>query len=427
MPNLWNGRNWEDTSGQIDRAVHDRQYRMVIGLNVVENLDLIEGALLLAQGRGRYLRLKHAITDEIAINLSLTNQLKQIRDSATASWSEIAPLVSDLAGLQANLVANLNRQAGKYVDRVLAVSVLDPGFWTEDFDHRPIYHPMCDPSQLAELSGISVVDAFPERDLAIGGTGGPLQALPYWILFADRNAKTATHHKAVIEIKDQIHAFCLPPSDGLDADIPEIKKIQSPGLRPLIRCVKDFGVDNEPNWQDWFTHGRLVSQWSQRWDSILRQHDFRTDEFEIQIIRSMSALISSGLQFKELTRTWIDWICTLLWRSLEKILLDQLVLSADSVFTPILLSQLQHLTRTQSLEIVSAEQGNDCPALHSHVAGILGFFHIDQMPANLPEMTGADSLRILGRLTPGRPASWRKLVQIMADYHPAPMRLRDAI
>ena len=61
------------------------------------------------------------------------------------------------------------------------------------------------------------------------------------------------------------------------------------------------------------------------------------------------------------------------------------------------------------------------------VAAVLGLFHIDQMPANIPWLTGAESQRILGRLTPGRPSNWRQLLRSMADFHPAPMKLKDAV
>jgi anhydro-N-acetylmuramic acid kinase len=42
-------------------------------------------------------------------------------------------------------------------------------------------------------------------------------------------------------------------------------------------------------------------------------------------------------------------------------------------------------------------------------------------------LTGAEGQRILGRLTPGRPSNWRQLVRVMADFHPAPMKLKDAV
>jgi hypothetical protein len=42
-------------------------------------------------------------------------------------------------------------------------------------------------------------------------------------------------------------------------------------------------------------------------------------------------------------------------------------------------------------------------------------------------LTGANSQRILGRLTIGRASNWRQLLRAMADYQPAAMKLKDAV
>jgi hypothetical protein len=52
---------------------------------------------------------------------------------------------------------------------------------------------------------------------------------------------------------------------------------------------------------------------------------------------------------------------------------------------------------------------------------------VDQMPANVPLLSGASVQRLLGRITPGTPASWRNLLINMTDSHPPTMKLRDAV
>jgi 1,6-anhydro-N-acetylmuramate kinase len=60
-------------------------------------------------------------------------------------------------------------------------------------------------------------------------------------------------------------------------------------------------------------------------------------------------------------------------------------------------------------------------------AAILAFFHLDQVPANRPEITGTDLARVLGRLTPGSPQSMQRLLAEMGVSRPAVRPLRSAL
>jgi len=174
---------------------------------------------------------------------------------------------------------------------------------------------MCDPTTIAESTGIAVIDALPQRDLSVGGTGRPLAALPLWMILADRNPKVADQDCVLVDLTKQTpETFWLPASDGLDAEVPSIKwQIADADLTAGVGESRS-SVEAEPKFE--------------RLDSVIG----------------------------------------------KMINLDALV------------------------------------------AAILGMFHIDQLPGNLPRLTGATSQRILGRLTPGRPANWRQLIRAMAQY-----------
>jgi hypothetical protein len=60
-------------------------------------------------------------------------------------------------------------------------------------------------------------------------------------------------------------------------------------------------------------------------------------------------------------------------------------------------------------------------------AAMLALLHLDQIPANLPELTGASAPRILGRLTPGSPGAWRRLLLDMTSANTATLPLRRAV
>jgi 1,6-anhydro-N-acetylmuramate kinase len=58
------------------------------------------------------------------------------------------------------------------------------------------------------------------------------------------------------------------------------------------------------------------------------------------------------------------------------------------------------------------------------IAG-LTFLHIDQVPVS--PTSGTEAPRILGRLTPGSPTNWHRLLREMTRHVPPKMTLRSAI
>jgi len=57
----------------------------------------------------------------------------------------------------------------------------------------------------------------------------------------------------------------------------------------------------------------------------------------------------------------------------------------------------------------------------------LAMLQIDQAPANMPHQTGAETRRLLGRLTPGNPVNWARLLRAMLKVQPGAMSLLRAM
>lgn len=334
----------------IHRSLENRQHRLCAGISVDEKFQKIHGCLAVLKGRGKFSRLKYATGASIELSASLRKGCQEICANKKPDTFDLQFLLRDLADAQTLVIEQLKQDAGKYVDRVLAISVADPGLWFSDFDDKPLYLPMCDPTTIAESTGIAVIDALPQRDLAVGGTGRPLAALPLWMMLADRSSKVANTDCVLVDLtKQNPETFWLPASDGLDAEVPAIK-----------------------------------------WQAA------NADLTDDQVIRRAAKAHPQSRLFVRFD---------------ENQLTSE---SGSSVATDL---------KFERLDAVIGKTIN----LEALVAAILGMFHIDQLPGNLPRLTGATSQRILGRLTPGRPSNWRQLIRAMAQYHPAPMKLKDAI
>ena len=210
----------EDALGRMDRAVHDRNHRLSAGLSVSAEFKVVQGALVLTQGNGKFLRIKHVAESSLPIPESVATGCREVVEGRVKEVGAISQLASDLAEIQANVIERLKCQAGRYVDRVLAVSLADPGVWDRDFDGKISYSSFSDAAKLAEICGVSVIDSYPSRDLAVGGTGKTLESLPYWMMLADRNSKIASQSRFLVSVGSVCHSYFLPASDGLTPTCP---------------------------------------------------------------------------------------------------------------------------------------------------------------------------------------------------------------
>ncbi len=89
---------------------------------------------------------------------------------------------------------------------------------------------------------------------------------------------------------------------------------------------------------------------------------------------------------------------------------------------PIIRQQLPEVNVTAMDDLVVSTQQWRAPA-----AALLGMLHVDQIPMNSASLTGTDTPRILGRITPGAPGNWHRVLGDMADTLPDKVTLRSAI
>ncbi len=357
------------------------------------------------------------------------------------TWHSL-PLCADLAEIQSAVVERLKSAAGKYLDRVMAVAVNDPGLWTEDFDGRRSYNSFCDATRLAELSGVTVIDSFPARDIAVGGNGSSLDGIPLWLALADRHAKVANQQRAILTAHGPSCCYRLPPSDGLDADVPDIHREASAGfdfLQQLLGRISGADQGSQP-FEKLYANG--IS--SESIHAILRAtieagHKRLADASGLEIILSQRAVEKGLMEAVEpylatRSQSLADFVQTCVVTIVDDLVirlkqsghLDEICVAAVPPLETCLINRLQQQMPDVRVYSIS-KLGFSADCLSAVIAALLGLLHIDQMPANIPWLSGATSQRILGRLTPGRPANWRQLVRAMADFRPPAMKLRDAV
>ena len=140
LPSIWFGSPTDDQVAlRVDRYEDAKRHRMVAGIHVTDDFSEIHGSLLIVSGHGKFLKPSSWSADLLKLPASLGDRLRELTTQDSTNLIELSAAKSDLATLQSQLIVRLKEMAGKYVDRILAVSVTDPGLWQADFDGQSIY------------------------------------------------------------------------------------------------------------------------------------------------------------------------------------------------------------------------------------------------------------------------------------------------
>ena len=113
----------------------------------------------------------------------LPRRLRRAIGLPRCARANIAPLLAaELAEFGATVVGDLCARWPQLERRMLAIGMTEPGIWGRTRGGLVGYLPLVDAGRLADLTGLNVIDAFPARDLAQEGAGGPLDPMPDWLL-----------------------------------------------------------------------------------------------------------------------------------------------------------------------------------------------------------------------------------------------------
>jgi len=429
---LW--KTIDDPAARIDRVLTDRSHRLSIGVDLNAEMRKMQCALVMTSGHGKHLRVNHIVGNEIELPNSITSNWNDLKQTSSPALAEHRQFIADLAELQIHAIEQVKRKAGKYVDRILFASVLDPGLWLNDFDGSKIYCGLTDSHRIANVTGLTVIDDYPANDVIAGGRGGPLAGLPLWLTLSDRNPKVAHQHRVVLLVNETCEGYLLPASDGLDAVLPEIRTVQTPGRRFLRELFQALGAEqNIPPITQIFAEGLTSESLKQRWSE---SSDDEQSLIELGIAhaqeKNMSPInvVKTAIEF--ISESCSDQInsggrgLAYLGPQPAPSNVCQIYIFGEDDLRGCFVNRLSKDFSSEKIisETTEAIDGQNASAL---VAALLGILHVDQMQANIPAFTGANQQRVLGKLTPGTPSNWRQLVRDMSDFRPPAMKLRDAI
>jgi anhydro-N-acetylmuramic acid kinase len=295
------------------------------------------------------------------------------------------------------------------------------------------YLGLCDAARLAELTGMNVIDAFPARDVARGGQGGPITALPEWILLRDPRRT-----RVLLDLGPSVRMTYLPREQGGDTASRILCFEVGPGMQMLDQLTHRLtgGEHHFDPGGRFAVQGRRITQLQQRWlgDPYFRRplprwqpRGIRPERF---LLDAVQMAVDSGWSIRDLLCTATHFIAATVHQAVRQCLpreprIDEILLTGGGQHNGMLLREIA--AGLPSVPILPIERlGYPGETLGPACVGLLALLHVDQVPANHPAVTGTEISRVLGRLTPGPPQAWERLLEELVGSTVATQPLRAA-
>ena len=339
----------------------------------------------------------------------------------------------DLNACAVQLCQNLVADVNELEDEILAIGCHGAGFWNDrDASHRS-YFELCNSSLLAETFGKTVVDDFPARDLVRNGIGGPVESHGLWMLLADRVSNPGHRWRGLLDVSHHATKFTMiPPLDERSRRDATFSMDICIGNRLLGELASRVEHSQKADYAKIATVGKVIRELAEIWDATALGHEHAWSPKGISPLPYIYALEESIYK----TASLEDQLATathFITQQAANFVLHRIsaahpvgelfVMGEGARSNHLLLRGLE-----ESLPVISIrkldELGQDRSILAASVAA-LAMMHVWHIP--LAPSRGGEVPRVLGRITPGSPSNWRRVLHEMTSNAPWLLPLREAI
>lgn len=394
--------------------------RQLVGVHLDESGRRLTIAGVAVHGEGLQSRIEIRSFDQrLCASLPARSLATAAASHQSLPWEAWAELRAAVAEEIAEAVNRLPAETFHSGVKPSALGLVDPGCWKPMSQGSWLFAGLCDSARLAEAAGLPVIDSFPAADLAKGGRGGPINALPYWLLLRDPR-----RDRVLIDLGRTARLAYLPAECRGDP----LGQLRSSEAGPGTALLDALVVRLTGGQQSFDPGGRLAVQG--RHIPELLDHWMRDSYFDRPLPRwhprgvrperflnePLQWAIGRGWSIRDMLCTATHFVAAAVAKAIAQLapmhdhpieivaagggqnnglLLREIAARAQALVTPI----TQNIARTDAIDAV-------CAAL-------LALCRIDDLPAGLPACTGAAAPVVLGSIQPGSSAAWQRLLHAM--------------
>ena len=415
------------------------------GISITTSCQRIESAVIGVHGRGNGapVEIRKTIAFDVPREIvdsfnELQNTLSHQEQQCAVGKSEDVTIPAslslhvarELASIEEEAVQELISESKLTANDILAVGVYDPGLRAATA-HGVFYQGLCDAPRLAEQTGMNIIDSFPAQDIAARGNGGPVFPLPSWIFL-----KSETKPRIIIDLGRTARLTFLPRAENAFSHL----KIQQIDVVPCGSLLDTLVWQLTGGKTSVDTGGRFAVQGCQNLQlmSALRASVPAREEWSPtglkpnRYLQISEKAAQEGLPYQDIlctvsgfvAETIAGHILTMMKTNehIEAELLIQGSGQQHGLLMNSLMSQIQH----RSL-VPTSQLGVPVDTFDALCTAMLALLAVDHVPSNLPHLTGSETAKPLGRITPGSIMNWHRLLCEMAGTRPASRSLRSAM
>lgn len=359
--------------------------QLFIGLMSGTSIDALDAVLVdFASEKPRLLATHTTSTPS-----SLRQQLDQLCTPGFDEIHRLGQLDREIGELSANTVLTLLKQSSYQTSDIRAI-----GSHGQNIRHKPkLAHPFTlqigDPNVIAAKTGITTIADFRRRDMALGGQGAPLAPIFHQYLF-----RTTQENRVVLNIGGIANLTWLPA----DPNETVIGFDTGPGNTLLDQWIFKHKQESYDSNGQFAASGQINTALLQK----LLADDYFTQAYPKSTGREYFNLawlephLPNNYLAQDIQATLTDVTAISICEAIQKLMpKGRVLICGGGIKNKFLLQRLMHHAKDLQFSSTS-DYGLDPEWIEATAFAWLAKQTLDNLPGNLPSVTGASKASVLG-------------------------------
>lgn len=346
---------------------------------------------------------------EVKVNTATKNVVFPDVDNLLREMETLKIMLTSVAE---EAIEELFAHSGIARENVILLTVTDPGIQVDTI-WGITQRELCDSASLAVKTGLNILNALPDKDVAVSGQGRPLYPFPYWIYL-----NHSEQNRLLIDLGQTARMIYIPNSKGdspwnnvvCSAEIPCGNMINF-FTEQISRGKSLIDVGGRLSVQ-----GRCIPELVQQWNQIFLQIEkMNSIDYSSLFLSPNNTIYPFLYQIDQLVQKnqWslsdmlcscVHWIAETLVRQIKTSSFSSdsfnIIITGKAKQNGLLFNRLSMLLHPQRIELLESLQIPE-ESFDAMAAAMLGVLFQCQMDMNLPHLTQAKQAVVLGKLTPG--------------------------